>query len=271
MTPARALAALQMSAGALQLRRPEAALSLFGYPSRGLRPRLVVQVLGLRHLLQGAAELTGNRTLLRTGAAVDSVHAATALLYARRSTVGRHAGQRNAALAVGFATAQLYAAARAKERRTPARPASRHAPDSGAATTSASEPTPGVARVNGPSSQAWPEPTDPGQHVLVEYPTDGAPLVRLEGGTMDGATVSLSPGAHSYRILDTEKGPLVYEPVKETTDPDGLPVLRLQTAADESPHDAGDSACWSHLLCEQCGAVPDDPAEARCARCSHPR
>jgi ribosomal protein S27AE len=29
----------------------------------------------------------------------------------------------------------------------------------------------------------------------------------------------------------------------------------------------GDPVCWAHLLCPECGAVPDRPDDERCARC----
>ena len=28
-----------------------------------------------------------------------------------------------------------------------------------------------------------------------------------------------------------------------------------------------DPACWAHLLCPECGAVPDDPEAESCSRC----
>ena len=29
----------------------------------------------------------------------------------------------------------------------------------------------------------------------------------------------------------------------------------------------GDPVCWAHLLCPECGAVPDGPDDDHCARC----
>jgi hypothetical protein len=29
----------------------------------------------------------------------------------------------------------------------------------------------------------------------------------------------------------------------------------------------GDPVCWAHLLCPECGAVPDDRDAERCSRC----
>jgi hypothetical protein len=29
----------------------------------------------------------------------------------------------------------------------------------------------------------------------------------------------------------------------------------------------GDPVCWAHLLCPECGAVPDRPGDDHCARC----
>lgn len=30
---------------------------------------------------------------------------------------------------------------------------------------------------------------------------------------------------------------------------------------------AGDSACWVARVCDECGALPDGPPQARCWRC----
>ncbi|HEV7534007.1 MAG TPA: hypothetical protein VGP90_00140 [Acidimicrobiia bacterium] len=29
----------------------------------------------------------------------------------------------------------------------------------------------------------------------------------------------------------------------------------------------GDAVCWAHLLCPECGAIPDDRHAERCERC----
>jgi len=29
----------------------------------------------------------------------------------------------------------------------------------------------------------------------------------------------------------------------------------------------GDPVCWAHLLCPECGAIPDDREMERCPRC----
>ncbi|HEV3364797.1 MAG TPA: hypothetical protein VG795_11800 [Acidimicrobiia bacterium] len=29
----------------------------------------------------------------------------------------------------------------------------------------------------------------------------------------------------------------------------------------------GDPVCWAHLLCPECGAVPERPDDRQCARC----
>ena len=297
MTPARAVSLLQLATGTLLLRRPALGLTLLSYPRDTLSARIVLRVLGGRHLLQGTAELTGRRSVLLSGAAVDVLHASTALLYAHLSDSGRRAGRRNAALALGFAAAELVAARRAAShgpgragrsgvvpRSRPAHPPATYSPvgaelgtdlradlsadlsaDVGADVEGAA-PEP-IARVSSPRSRAWPMPTDTGQHVLVEYP-DGGCLVRLRGGAMDGATVCLPDGQTSYQITDTEHGPLHYLPPGhgEQHDPDGLPVLTL-TEAEPEPDQGGESACWLPLVCEGCGAIMHDVDQPGCSRC----
>lgn len=268
MTPARIVAGAQLTTGLLLVRRPRPALTLLGYPHATFGPRLVVGVLGMRHVAQGAAELRGSRPVLLAGAAVDVLHACTALFYAHTSTLGRRAGRRNAAVALTFAAAELLAAART----APSAPAPGSGRCAGASSNrgrpsphgSADEP---VARVAGPHAAAWPEPTDSGQHVLIDYPA--AALVRLRGGAMDGATVTLAPGESSYSITDTEHGPLYYRALPGTRDQDRLPVLRLSDPTSERD-DGGDAVCWPSLVCEQCGAIAASE-EPRCPACDTPR
>jgi len=38
------------------------------------------------------------------------------------------------------------------------------------------------------------------------------------------------------------------------------------TEPDEGPG-GGDPVCWAHLLCPECGAVPERPEDERCTRC----
>lgn len=237
MRPARAVALAQVCTGRFMLHRPERLLSLLGYPQPTAGPRAVMRLLGARHLVQGAAELSGRRSFLLAGAAVDVVHAGTALLYARHSTIGKDAGHRNASLALALAAAQLAAAAV-----TPEAPRRQQPGSSPAGTRPTRPPTrsggrhPTSARVSSPRSPAWPEPTDASQQIRVDYP--GEYLVQLRGGAMDGATVALEPHQSSYSINDAERGRVRYMPSREL---DGdLPVLRL---AEDTAPEGEDSAC----------------------------
>lgn len=220
MTPARVVALAQLCSGRLLRHRPDRALSLLSYPVHGAGPRSVVRVLGTRQLVQGAAELSGRRSVLLAGVAADVLHAGTAIAYAQYSSVGRTAGRRSAALALAFAGAQLVAALRTPvstarpQRRVPAPQPSRPA---------------SVPRVGGPLSPAWPGQTGDEQQVFVEYPREQ--LVHLTGGVMDDATVTLEPGETSYSITDNERRRVHYLPTGEQNE-NGTPVLRL---ADDEP------------------------------------
>lgn len=115
MTPARSVALLQLAVGGALLRLPALALRAATAPD-GRRPRAVVRVLGARHLVQGAVLLRHHdRADLLRGAAVDTLHSASCLLYARRLPAARRA----AVLAAVLAGLQV-AAALPRDRRAPA-------------------------------------------------------------------------------------------------------------------------------------------------------
>lgn len=69
------------------------------------RSCFVGRVLGVRHLIQGAAELTFWPKGRRIGSFVDAAHAASAALFARSSPDWRRAAATDAAVAASFAMA----------------------------------------------------------------------------------------------------------------------------------------------------------------------
>ncbi|MGZ6792890.1 MAG: hypothetical protein ACXVFV_08045 [Mycobacteriales bacterium] len=116
MPAARSAALAQLAVGGLLLRLPSPALRVLEHPD-GPGPRAVVRVLGARHLVQGAVLLRHHRRadLLR-GTAVDLLHGASCLAYARCAPAGRRAGLRAGGLAAALAVLQLAATL---PRRTP--------------------------------------------------------------------------------------------------------------------------------------------------------
>lgn len=110
---ARLLLAARLGSGLLLATRPSVGLRLFGSDEDDATSRVVVRVLGARHLLQGLAEASGGPFERRLGAGVDLLHAVTALGYATVSRAGRSAGRRSAALALSFAVAELVVARQA--------------------------------------------------------------------------------------------------------------------------------------------------------------
>jgi len=46
--------------------------------------------------------------------------------------------------------------------------------------------------------------------------------------------------------------------VTQDPDPSGGPAVEKV---------GGDPVCWAHLLCPECGAIPDRPDQERCFRC----
>jgi hypothetical protein len=40
---------------------------------------------------------------------------------------------------------------------------------------------------------------------------------------------------------------------------------------DDDPEQPDDTACWLHLLCPECGAMPTPEVPDRCWRCGTPR
>ncbi|MHB8451426.1 MAG: hypothetical protein ACYDAQ_13395 [Mycobacteriales bacterium] len=112
MTPVRALLLTRLGTGALFFVCPCAGLRLLGYHHNTRTARTVVRLLGLRHLVQSCCEATGDPHVLRAGATVDLLHAASALSFAQLSRTGRHAGRRSATLASTLAVCQLWVAKR---------------------------------------------------------------------------------------------------------------------------------------------------------------
>ena len=110
MTAAHVLLAARLATGALATAQPQSGLRLLSYPHNTRNARALVRLLGLRHLIQGTCEAGADRDLLRAGACVDLLHAASALSFAQLSRPGRQAGRRSAAVAVTFAACQLLLA-----------------------------------------------------------------------------------------------------------------------------------------------------------------
>lgn len=224
MTAVGRIAAAQLGIGILLTRRTRWALRLLGYPDDTLAARSVVRVLGARHLVQGIVVVRGDRKALWGGAAVDVLHALTCLAYAKRSSDGRRAGLRSAAVALSLALAETAAARQPKDtgtRETSNRGGNLPRP------VSSPNNHPSIARVGSASAAAWPEPTDDGQHILVETPAMEK-AVHLTGGVMDGATVTVRPDATNYDIINVDHGKQRYVATGET-DTTGCAVFTLQT------------------------------------------
>jgi hypothetical protein len=211
-------------------------LRLLAYPDDSLGSRTVVRVLGARYLIEGAALLPGRQRALWCGSAIDALHALTCLGYGSRSATGRRAAHRSAIAAACWAVAHAVAAIQARDDQQ--QPADAGAlqrrartgegspgPPPASATSAGGEP---VARVASADAKAWPEPTDSGQHILVG--TGSRSLVRLRGGVMDGATVSLSLEARHYDIHNADEGPQRYVATGDHNE--GLEVFELKGAAE---------------------------------------
>lgn len=223
MKAVRGVAAGQFAVGILLTRRTRWALRLLGYSDDTVTARAVARVLGARHLLQSMVVMRGNRNVVWGGAAVDAVHALTCLAYAKHSPAGRRAGLRSAAVAVSLALAEAAAARQRDDtnhRATSTRDGDVRRPIS-------QHENPPIARVGSASAAAWPEPTDDGQHVLVETPAMEK-VVRLTGGVMDGATVTVRPEATWYDIVNADHGKQRYVATGQT-DAAGAAVFTLQT------------------------------------------
>jgi hypothetical protein len=112
-TTLRAQAVAQTLGAALLAVYPQRATRVIGNDRRLAPPAWIVRVLGVRSLIQGAAELRWpTPALARTGAVVDATHAASMALVAVRSRRYRRAALVSGAFATVSAAAQAGAAAR---------------------------------------------------------------------------------------------------------------------------------------------------------------
>ena len=210
MTPANVLLLSRLGSGALLTAWPAQALRLLGYDEDDATSRTVVQVLGVRHLVQGAAEAAGTPSALRLGAGVDLLHALSALVFSSVSDRGRSAGRRSAALALGFAVAELALA-----RRAPTDASSNAA--SNAASNASSGPQP-VLPPGAPTTQ----------------------LGVLHGGVLDGAEVAVNVADQQYTVTavkGAEAGPQRYVRTARTVLIGGIesPVFALDEVQGGDP------------------------------------
>ncbi len=206
MTPANVLLLSRLGSGALLTAWPAQALRLLGYDEDDATSRTVVQVLGVRHLVQGAAEAAGTPSALRLGAGVDLLHALSALVFSSVSDRGRSAGRRSAALALGFAVAELALARRAPTDAS-----------SNAASNAASGPQP-VLPPGAPTTQ----------------------LGVLHGGVLDGAEVAVNVADQQYTVTavkGAEAGPQRYVRTARTVLIGGIesPVFALDEVQGGDP------------------------------------
>lgn len=215
---ARTAAGLQLATGWVLARHPRTGLRLLGYPQDTAGPRAVARLLGTRQLLQGAVLLRPTVAVLSGGAAVDALHALSCVGYARRSEVGRRAARRDAVLAVALGAAQALAAAQlrhaARHPRTPV-PAPQQ-PEVPALPPRLEQDGERVRLLPASGAEAWSEPTDPRSDVLAGGLAER--LVSLRGGVMDGAVVSVAPGADHYDIVNADEGPQGYRATGERDD-----------------------------------------------------
>jgi hypothetical protein len=208
MKPIHVVASTELVTGWLLLRRPSRALQLLGYPHDRPLARATVRVLGVRQLVQGAAELRGGAATARAGACIDVAHALTCLVYAHRSRDGLRAGRRSSALALALAAAQAAAECRAASSPPGAREPGR-APEAPRRDTRSELP-----RVTSATAAAWPEPSPGRQQVQVVEAQREVPVM-LRGGVMDGAVVAVPPGTEHYDIIDSDRGPQRYRETRE--------------------------------------------------------
>jgi hypothetical protein len=107
---ARATTLLRAGAGAVLLARPDPLLAALGGRPPDDAARTFARALGARHLIEAALLAhTPTRARLRTGAAVDAVHAVTVAVLAERRHHRRLAAI-NAVSATGLAGLGLLAA-----------------------------------------------------------------------------------------------------------------------------------------------------------------
>jgi hypothetical protein len=103
---ARALASARLAWGALLVAAPARLLRIVERAAPGPRQRLVVRILGARHLVQTAVvRASGTREAVLAGAAVDALHATSALLLAVADRRRRRVGLADAVVASAFAVA----------------------------------------------------------------------------------------------------------------------------------------------------------------------
>jgi hypothetical protein len=84
---------------------PRSMLALLGGAGgdSGRAPRLVLRVLGIRHVAQALAERRYGRDAVRIGAYVDGIHALSGLGFGCRDRRWRRAALTDAAITTGFA------------------------------------------------------------------------------------------------------------------------------------------------------------------------
>jgi hypothetical protein len=123
---ARALASVRLGWGALLLAAPARLLRLVERAAPGRRQTLVVRILGARHIVQTAlVRASGTREAVLGGAAVDALHAGSALLLALADRRRRRIGIADALVASAFALAGALAALRRPPRPAPPAPPAR--------------------------------------------------------------------------------------------------------------------------------------------------
>jgi hypothetical protein len=110
--------------GAVLLLAPGAVLALTTGPDSpcGGPARVVLRILGARHLLQAGVELRWPRPrILAVAAAVDGVHAATGVAFGAADRRWRRAALLDAAIAAGFCLTTARNATRVQPSRQPSR------------------------------------------------------------------------------------------------------------------------------------------------------
>jgi hypothetical protein len=95
--------AIRAGWGATLLIAPGGVLRLFGGVDRGERPRLIMRVLGGRHLVQTAAEYRFGSHARKIGILVDVLHGATSVAFAVKRPRWRRAAATDAVVAGAFA------------------------------------------------------------------------------------------------------------------------------------------------------------------------
>jgi hypothetical protein len=101
-----ALAGVRLAWGSLLVARPTAAAELFGGEAVP-RARVVLRILGARHLVQGASELWPHPGRHDLDPAIDGIHALTAAGLAILDHRWRRPAATDAAVATGFFAAGM--------------------------------------------------------------------------------------------------------------------------------------------------------------------